>query len=78
MYTSFVNEQDFATRSLDMTEESPGQIGEAVALGMDVEEEEDEMLQHLQLKRRWETRYDYFTLATCFCNYLCIQVIFLK
>ena len=58
--TTFLNEQDFATRSLDMTEESPGLVGEAVAMGMEAEEEEEEdaILQHLQLKRRWETRYN--------------------
>ena len=40
-----------------MTEESPGLVGEAVAIGMEMEEDDDNMLQQLQLKRRWETRY---------------------
>ena len=44
--------QDFATRSLDITEETPGQI-EDVAM----ETEEEEELEQFQLKRRWETRY---------------------
>lgn len=50
--------QDFATRSLDMSEESPIQMLQR----MDIEEEEEEegndeeVLRQFQLRRTWESR----------------------
>ena len=46
--------QDFATRSLDMTEETPG-MEDMVAMDTD---DDDPQLNQFQMKRRWETRYE--------------------
>lgn len=47
--------QDFATRSLDMSEESPIMIAEQAH----DEEDDDEVLQRFQMRRTWESRYFY-------------------
>ena len=52
--------QDFATRSLNMSEESPIQMLRRRDL-VEVEEEEteEEELRQFQLRRTWESRYCY-------------------
>lgn len=62
--------QDFATRSLKMSEESPVMTAQQD----DEEEDDDQVLQRFQMRRTWESRYCYQTKQDS-CLHRCISFV---